>query len=223
MPSGRPLGLIGKKYDYFEADEVNAFYEVIPEERTDHHTLFRPQSNAGLRVSEVTGEFKRVKLKTGEIHITNIPPLRISDIVFARKILKIQGKGNKRRDVTFADEPKLEEALRRHIEATNPQDILLLNRDGKRKGKPFTPHQAWRLMKKYCIKAGIKRPWSGPGAASPHLFRHTYATHQLMNGRNIQWVQMQLGHNDISTTQIYSNLAAVGMARQDDGVKKLPY
>lgn len=223
MPSGRPKGLIGKKYDYLEVDEVKAFFGAIPEDRTDHTLIFRLQANCGLRISEVVGEYKRVKLTTGKLHITNIPALRRSDVVLDRKILKIQGKGNKRRDVTFAQEPTVEAALKRHIERYNPKDIMLICPDGKRKGKPFTPHQAWRLMKKYCIKAGINRPWSGPGAASPHLLRHTYATQMLIAGADINWVQMQLGHDSIETTQVYRNLAAVGKARALEGVPALQY
>jgi len=224
MPSGRPLGLCGKRYDYMEIDEVRKFFSAILPERTDHILMFRLQSNCGLRISEVVGVFKKRKLKDGTPRTTNIPPLRCSDIVMDRKILKIQGKRNKRRDVTFESESTVEEALKRHFELENPPDILLLNRSGRRLGKPYTPRQAWEIMKKYCIKAGIQRPWSGPGAMSPHLLRHTYATQLLMAGANITWVQMQLGHDSIATTQIYSNLAAVGKARATaEGIPKVPY
>jgi len=209
---GRPKGLMGKKYDYLEAEEIRSFFAVIPPHRTDHILMFRLMANCGLRISEITGLKKPYKA-AGEDRMSRIMPLMVSDISMERKVLKLQGKGNKRRDVTFSNAPEVEAALRKHIEVANPQSILIVNPRAKIKGSPYSEKAAWKLIKRYAKEAGIKRPWSGPGAVSPHLLRHTYATHMLMAGVDINWLQMQLGHDSIETTQIYRNLVAVAKAR----------
>ena len=68
------------------------------------------------------------------------------------------------------------------------------------RGNPLQRMAGWRIVKKYCLKAGIDKN------ISPHTFRHSFASHLLMGGADLLVVQELLGHADISTTEIYTHL-----------------
>ncbi len=137
---------------------------------------------AGLRVSELVG------LPTGGVN-------------FEVGFLKVTGKGSKDRLVPLGQAAL--EALRRYIEAARPQ--LLKQREceyifvTRRCGK-MTRQGFWKIIGKYARKAGITKQ------ISPHMLRHSFATHLLEHGADLRSVQMMLGHADISTTQIYTKV-----------------
>lgn len=132
--------------------------------------------SSGLRVSELT-ELKR------------------SDIHSKEKILKVMGKGSKERLIPIGDNALnwLEQYLLLSYPKLNPgfaqESLFLLNRQ-----------DVWKLVKTTAKKAGITKN------ISPHLLRHSFATHLLENGMNLRSVQTLLGHSDISTTQIYTHV-----------------
>ena len=116
-------------------------------------------------------------------------------------LVRVIGKGQKERVVPIGEkaikavEQYLSD-LRPHLANQNSQDVLFLNR----RGGSFSRMGAWKILRKYVNRAGIKKK------VSPHTIRHSFATHLLEGGADLRAVQEMLGHADISTTQIYTHL-----------------
>lgn len=141
------------------------------------HTMYA----TGLRVSEL------VELKLGDID------LRSGYIIAS-------GKGNKRRLIPIAnsacnDVLKYIEQIRR-VWASPDEPHLFVTSQKKR----MTRQGFWKLIQHYARKAGITK------RITPHMLRHSFATHLLQGGADLRAVQMMLGHADISTTQIYTHV-----------------
>ncbi|MCB9667882.1 MAG: site-specific tyrosine recombinase XerD [Alphaproteobacteria bacterium] len=144
---------------------------------------------SGLRVSELVGLlWRNVDSRTG--------------------LLKVRGKGDKERLVPVG-ERALEE-IRRYLVASRP----LLDPAGdcptlfvSRRGTPMTRQNFWERLKGWALRAGIR------GKVSPHVLRHSFATHLLEHGADLRSLQAMLGHADISTTQIYTHVSRVRLAR----------
>jgi integrase/recombinase XerC len=137
--------------------------------------------SAGLRISELVG-------------------LNIEDLSGGRRILRITGKGRKQRLVPLgsialeANEHYLQ--LRRAQFGRSETGPLFINRQGKR----LTARSVRRKLDGYLLQAGI------PTTVSPHTLRHSFATHMLNAGADLRAVQELLGHESLSTTQIYTHL-----------------
>jgi len=137
----------------------------------------------GIRVSELVGL-----------------PLHAVDLVVG--YVRCVGKGSKERIVPLGSSAL--EHLKRYLEFSRPR--LLGNRLSPylfvgRRGRPLSRQCFWGLIRRYATQAGIAR------RVSPHILRHSFATHLLQRGADIRSVQMMLGHSDISTTQIYTHVA----------------
>ena len=137
---------------------------------------------SGMRVSEA------VNLKLDNVNL---------DIGFLRCI----GKGNKERVIPLGR--KATSSIKRYLEVSRPNllgkkesEFLFLSRFGKK----ISRQSFWKLIKKYALEAGIKKPMR------PHILRHSFATHLLERGADLRSVQEMLGHANISTTQIYTHI-----------------
>ena len=137
----------------------------------------------GLRVSELCGlELAAVERQMG--------------------VLRVTGKGNKQRMVPFGQSAG--EALDRYLReggaaAEGPRQPVSV-RDGAR-GRRMTRQAFWKLLRGYGRKAGIT------ARLTPHVVRHSFATHLVEGGADLRSVQIMLGHADISTTQVYTHVA----------------
>ena len=136
----------------------------------------------GLRVSEL------VKLTVNEVDLTD-------------GFLRTMGKGSKERVVPIGRDALKEvraylEGAREKLAKGNVVEPLFLTR----RGRGMSRQMFWEILKRYAIKAGVSR------RVSPHMFRHSFATHLLERGADLRSVQAMLGHADISTTQIYTHL-----------------
>lgn len=151
------------------------------------------------------GERDRAMLEvmySSGLRISELLNLKVSDINFQKGIIKIIGKGNKERHVPIGDYAL--EYLNKYISGgrrKNPgrnNDIVFLNRYGE----PLSRIYFFKQVKKYAEQAMIEVE------ISPHTLRHCFATHMLENGAELRAVQEMLGHANIATTQIYTNISS---------------
>ena len=117
-------------------------------------------------------------------------------------VLRVTGKGNKQRMVPFGEAAG--QALDRYL--GNARSRLLKGRASRylfvtARGGAMTRQSFWKLLRGYGLKAGIKR------TLTPHVIRHSFATHLVEGGADLRSVQIMLGHADISTTQVYTHVA----------------
>jgi len=112
-----------------------------------------------------------------------------------------KGKGGKERIIPMGGLAVV--ALKRYLNVSRPK---LLKRESEflflsQQGKPFTRQGFWKKLKKYAQKVGLEEK------ASPHILRHSFATHLLEKGADLRSVQSMLGHSQITTTQIYTHVS----------------
>jgi integrase/recombinase XerD len=137
----------------------------------------------GLRVSELCG-------------------LPMSAVEREMGLLRVTGKGNKQRIVPFGEAAGA--AIDQYLRDGRPR--LLKGRASRSlfvtaRGSAMTRQTFWKLIRGYGLRAGISRP------LTPHVIRHSFATHLVEGGADLRSVQIMLGHTDISTTQVYTHVA----------------
>jgi integrase/recombinase XerD len=135
------------------------------------------------------------------LRVSELIHVKIEDLVMDAGFLRTIGKGSKERIVPFGDSAR--DAIVAYLELGRPElakhadpYLFLSNR-----GRPMSRQSFWMKITKYARLAGIS------GHISPHVLRHSFATHLLENGADLRSVQMMLGHSDISTTQIYTHVS----------------
>ncbi|MFK7832667.1 MAG: site-specific tyrosine recombinase/integron integrase [Winogradskyella sp.] len=143
------------------------------------------------------------------LRVSELIELKISDLFFEEGFIKVTGKGNKQRFVPIGPTTQkfinIWQTIRNHIDVKpDSKDILFLNY----KGRQLTRAMIFTIIKNLVKTAGIDK------SVSPHTFRHSFATHLLENGADLRAIQMMLGHESITTTEIYmhvdrSHLSAV--------------
>jgi len=170
----------------FSLQEINQFLTYLEDRfqekpnflRARDRALFEILYSSGLRVGEV------VQLKT-------------NDLNFYQKIVKVRGKGGKERIVPFND--KTLQAVRDYLSFRQPEKSvkeLFLNY----LQQPLTTRGVRVILNKILSELGMVKK------ASPHTFRHSFASHFLSGGAEMRIVQEALGHSSLSTTQIYTHL-----------------
>ncbi len=136
------------------------------------------------------------------IRVAELTELTLHQMNLKAGFLIVRGKGDKERLVPMGEWAV--DALRTYMERGRP--FLLRGRDTGRvflnhHGRPLSRQGVWKMIKTYGRRIGI------PDTVSPHVLRHSFATHLLQNGADLRSLQMMLGHADISTTQIYTHVA----------------
>ncbi|HET7361489.1 MAG TPA: site-specific tyrosine recombinase XerD [Salinimicrobium sp.] len=171
-------------------------------------TLSEVEINAligSIDLSKPQGERNRAILETlygCGLRVSEVVNLKISDLFFKEGFIKVTGKGNKQRFVPIAKlTQKYIKIYRDQVRVHNPiknefSDILFLNRRG---GK-LTRAMIFTIIKQAAKKSEINK------TVSPHTFRHSFATHLLNHGADLRAIQQMLGHESITTTEIYMHV-----------------
>lgn len=187
-----PLELIevpktGRKLpDTLATEEIDALISAIDlstPEGERNRAMLETLYSCGLRVSELVG-------------------LKISDLFFEEGFIKITGKGNKQRFVPVGSSTikyitSYVNLIRVHYAVQKGhEDTLFLNR----RGKQLTRAMIFTIIKELALKINLNK------TISPHTFRHSFATHLLENGADLRSIQLMLGHESITTTEVYMHL-----------------
>ena len=136
------------------------------------------------------------------LRVSELLSLRFRNVNMQNGLITVYGKGNKQRSVpvsSFALEflRKYMDGPRKRVKESKDTDIIFLNRDGKALSRTYFFMQ----VKRYAEEKGID------SSVSPHTLRHCFATHLLENGASLRAVQEMLGHSNIATTQIYTEVS----------------
>lgn len=141
------------------------------------------------------------------LRVTELVTLELDALNLRQGVLRVRGKGDKDRLVPIGDEAQ--QWLTRYLAEARPQ--LLATKRGPwlfpaARGAALTRQVFWRQLKIYGQQVGIDR-----ARVSPHVLRHSFATHLLNHGADLRALQMLLGHASLSTTQIYTLIAREGL------------
>lgn len=159
---------------------------------------------AAIDLSEKHGERNRAIIETlygCGLRVSELTELKISDLFFDERFIRVTGKGNKQRLIPVSKYTikiiriyKDQVRVHQHIERKFSDHLFINNR-----GKKLTRVMIFTLIRKYAALAGIQKD------ISPHTFRHSFATHLLENGADLRSIQLMLGHESITTTEIYTH------------------
>ncbi len=166
-----------------EIDLIIAQIDLSKPEGERNRAIIETLYGCGLRVSELIG-------------------LQLSNIYFKEGVMKVRGKGNKERLVPLASSTAkflqiYIHEVRNHLDIQpKARDLVFINRRGNGLSRVMIFH----IVKSLVEKAGLRK------SISPHSFRHSFASHMVQGGADLRTVQQILGHESITTTEIYTHL-----------------
>ncbi|WP_121967247.1 site-specific tyrosine recombinase XerD [Myroides sp. N17-2] len=173
--------------DVLSVEEIDLLIGAIDQSTPEgfrNKVMLETLYSCGLRVSELVG-------------------LRLSDLFFEEGFIRVIGKGSKHRFVPI-DTNTMElivlynDSIRAHmVVKKDSSDILFLNR----RGGQLTRAMIFTIIKRLAVEISLQKN------ISPHTFRHSFATHLLENGADIRAIQLMLGHENITTTEIYTHVS----------------
>jgi integrase/recombinase XerD len=178
---------LGRKLpDTLDLHEIDALIASI-----DHAKLEGPRNRAIIEVLYSSG-----------LRVSELTNLKLSNLFLETGFLRVVGKGNKERLVPIGSEAikyvniYLKEVRAQQKVKKGEEDIVFLNRNGSRLSRVMI----FTIIKNITARAGLKKK------VSPHTFRHSFATHLIEGGADLRAVQEMLGHESITTTEIYTHL-----------------
>lgn len=160
---------------------------------------------SAIDLSKPEGERNKALLETlygCGLRVSELVALKISDLFFDEGFIKITGKGNKQRFVPIGNLTQkyiiaYKNTIRNHLDIKKGhEDTLFLNR----RGKQLSRAMIFTIIKDLAFKIDLNK------SISPHTLRHSFATHLLENGADLRSIQLMLGHESITTTEIYVHL-----------------
>jgi len=173
--------------NFLSVEELNNLLSSI--------NLSKPQGVRDLAMFEI--------MYASGMRISECLSLNLEDLHLTMGFVRVFGKGGKERIIPLggaairACTQYIEEARPKLLKSSERTDAIFVNQRGKR----LTRQGIWKLLNKHALNAGIQKD------ITPHVLRHTFATHLIENGADLRAVQEMLGHADIATTQIYTHVS----------------
>lgn len=180
--------------DVLSIDEIDRMIDCIDMSKREglrNRAIIETMYGCGLRVSELVS-------------------LKLSQVFFEEEYIIVSGKGDKQRLVPISEvaleqiQRYLQETRANQVPARGCHDILFLNR----RGGALSRVMVFYIIRDLCNLAGIKKK------ISPHSLRHSFATHLLNGGANLRAIQQMLGHESITTTEIYVHIDRSRLRRE---------
>ena len=195
-------------FEDYRADTPMELIEVPKTGRKLPDTLSTDEIDqliAAIDLSKPEGERNRAMLEmlySCGLRVSELVNLKLSDLFFEEGFIKVTGKGNKQRFVPIGESTEkfillYKELIRSSLQIQKGyEDTMFLNR----RGKQLTRAMVFTIIKDLAVKIGLNK------TISPHTFRHSFATHLLENGADLRSIQLMLGHESITTTEVYMHL-----------------
>lgn len=195
-------------FEDYRSDDPTALIETPKLGRKLPNTLSTKEIDlliSSIDLSTMEGERNRCMLETlysCGLRVSELITLKISELYFKEGFIRVLGKGSKQRFVPIA--PSAVKYITIYLSEIRPhitikkghEDVLFLNR----RGAQLSRAMVFTIIKTAAKKSGLKKN------ISPHTFRHSFATHLLQNGADLRAIQQMLGHESITTTEMYMHL-----------------
>ena len=201
----RKISTLKTFFKYLEREEfidVNPMLKVVGPKASKNLPLFVKENEIKLLLEEVTFDEgfigKRDKLiieifyLTG-MRLTELINIKLTDLDFHNKSIKVIGKRNKERIIPLSD--SILSSMQSFIKEFDLKEFLITNS----KGNKVYSKLVYRVVRKYLSKI------TSINKKSPHILRHTFATHMLNNGADINAIKDLLGHSNLNATQVYTH------------------
>jgi integrase/recombinase XerD len=195
-------------FEDYRKDSPMELIEVPKTGRKLPDTLSTAEIDALIKAIDLTsneGERNRAMLETlysCGLRVSELITLKISDLFFEEGFIKITGKGNKQRFVPIGVPTQkyinlyINTVRNKHAIKKGHEDTVFLNR----RGSGLTRAMVFTIIRGLAAAIGLTK------TISPHTFRHSFATHLLENGADLRSIQLMMGHESITTTEVYMHL-----------------
>jgi integrase/recombinase XerD len=192
--------------------------DLVYPKRPERLPLILSEEEVARLIESASTSYHRVILMT--LYATGmrreeLSRLKLADVDSQRMVIHVrQGKGNKDRDVTLS--PRLLEVLRAYWRWRKPKVYLFPSYQSRRREQPISAKTVWYAVREAARRAGIKKK------VSPHILRHSWATHLLERGTDLKTIQVLLGHVDLESTTIYLHLSQRHLQTVNNPIEGLP-
>jgi len=190
---------------------IKFYYEKVLGKEKQYYKIFRPKKEHKLpqvlskeEVEAIISKITNIKHKmiifllySGGLRRSEVLELEISDIHSDRGVIRVNGAKGKKDRYTLLSNVLLEQ-LRKYYRQYRPKKYLF---EGQKGGK-YSAESVSKILKQAGKKAGINR------AVTPHMLRHSFATHLLEQGTDLRYIHELLGHSSTKTTEIYTHVAS---------------
>src|SRR6185369_5764225 len=192
--------------------------DLVYPKRPERLPVILSEEEVARLIESASTSYHRVILMTlygSGLRREELSRLKLTDVDSQRMVIHVrQGKGQKDRDVTLS--PRLLEVLRAYWRWRKPQTHLFPSYQRKRRKQPISAKTVWYAVREAARRAGIKKK------VSPHILRHSWATHLLERGTDLKAIQVLLGHIDLESTTIYLHLSQRHLQAVQNPIEGLP-